>query len=57
MQNKGALKFLAIMLAIACAFQLSFSFVTHSVRSDAAEAAGGNSAVEQAYLDLSLIHI
>lgn len=51
MQNKGALKFLAIMLAIACAFQLSFSFVTHSVRSDAAEAAGGNSAVEQAYLD------
>ncbi len=51
MQNKGALKFLAIMLAIACAFQLSFSFVTHSVRSDAEEAAGGNSAVEQAYLD------
>ncbi|MDE5944221.1 MAG: protein translocase subunit SecDF [Rikenella sp.] len=51
MQNKGALKFLAIMLAIACAFQLSFSFVTHSVRSDAEKASGGNSAVEQAYLD------
>ncbi len=51
MQNKGALKFLAIMLAIACAFQLSFSFVTHSVRSDAAKIAAGNSAVEQAYLD------
>lgn len=51
MQNKGALKFLAIMLAIACAFQLSFSFVTRSVRSDAAKASGGNSAVEQAYLD------
>lgn len=51
MQNKGALKFLAIMLAIACAFQLSFSFVTRSVRKDAAKASGGNSAVEQAYLD------
>lgn len=51
MQNKGALKFLAIMLAIACAFQLSFSFVTHSVRSEAAKVAAGNSAVEQAYLD------
>lgn len=51
MQNKGALKFLAIMLAIACAFQLSFSFVTRSVRNDAAKASGGNSAVEQAYLD------
>lgn len=51
MQNKGALKFLAIMLAIACAFQLSFSFITRSVRSDAAKASGGNSAVEQAYLD------
>ena len=51
MQNKGALKFLAIMLAVACAFQLSFSFVTRSVRSDAAKASGGNSAVEQAYLD------
>ncbi|MEG0655879.1 MAG: protein translocase subunit SecDF [Mucinivorans sp.] len=31
MQNKGAIKFLAIMLAIACAFQLSFTFVTGGV--------------------------
>ncbi|MEG1897956.1 MAG: hypothetical protein RR217_07245, partial [Mucinivorans sp.] len=31
MQNKGAIKFLAIMLAIACAFQLSFTFVTNGV--------------------------
>lgn len=31
MQNKGAIKFLAIMLAIACAFQLSFTFVSNSV--------------------------
>ncbi len=27
MQNKGAIKFLAVMLAIACAFQLSFTFM------------------------------
>lgn len=31
MQNKGAIKFLAIMLAIACAFQLSFTFVASGV--------------------------
>ena len=31
MQNKGAIKFVAIMLAIACAFQLSFTFVANSV--------------------------
>lgn len=31
MQNKGAIKFLAIMLAIACAFQLSFTFVAGGV--------------------------
>lgn len=35
MQNKGAIKFLAIMLAIACAFQLSFSFVASGVQSRA----------------------
>lgn len=33
MQNKGAIKFVAIMLAIACAFQLSFTFVANSVQS------------------------
>ena len=31
MQNKGALKFLAIALAVACAYQLSFTFVTRHV--------------------------
>lgn len=51
MQNKGALKFLAIMLAIACAFQLSFSFVSQNVQKKAEKVAAGNSAVETAYLD------
>lgn len=47
MQNKGALKFLAIMLAIACAFQLSFTFVTQSVQKKAAKLGTG----EAEYLD------
>lgn len=47
MQNKGALKFLAIMLAIACAFQLSFTFVTQSVQKKAAKLGAG----EAEYLD------
>lgn len=51
MQNKGALRFLAIMLAIACAFQLSFTFVTKSVQNDAAAYAGDNHEMESEYLD------
>lgn len=51
MQNKGALRFLAIMLAVACAFQLSFTFVSRGVQSDAAEIAGGDAAKEAQYLD------
>lgn len=47
MQNKGALKFLAIMLAIACAFQLSFTFVAQSVRNKAEKLGAG----EATYLD------
>lgn len=48
MQNKGALTFLAIMLAIACAFQLSFTFVTQNVRNKAEKL---DAAGQQAYLD------
>ncbi|MBE5033742.1 protein translocase subunit SecDF [Gallalistipes aquisgranensis] len=51
MQNKGALKLLAIVLAIACAYQLSFTFVTQRVERKAAAYAGGDAAREQAYLD------
>ncbi|MBQ4279605.1 MAG: protein translocase subunit SecDF [Rikenellaceae bacterium] len=51
MQNKGAIKFLAIVLAIACAYQLSFTFVTQHVEKKAARYAAGDDAKEQAYLD------
>ncbi len=47
MQNKGAIKFLAIILAIACAYQLSFTLVTKNVEKKALQYPGG----EQAYLD------
>ena len=47
MQNKGAIKFLAIILAIACAYQLSFTLVTKNVEKKALSYPKG----EQAYLD------
>lgn len=51
MQNKGALKFLAIVLALACAYQLSFTFVTRHVEKQAARYAAGDPEKEQNYLD------
>ncbi len=51
MLNKGAIKFLAIALAIACLYQLSFTFVTTSVEKKARTLAAGDAAVEAAYLD------
>ena len=37
MQSKGIIKWLAALLALACVFQLSFTFVTRSVERKAAE--------------------
>ncbi len=51
MQNKGALKFLTIVLALACLYQLSFTFVTKSVEKEALEASHGDPAAKQRYLD------
>ena len=56
MQNKGALKLLAVLFAIACAYQLSFTFVGKSVERKAAEYAAQFAPElqlqkEQAYLD------
>ncbi len=59
MQSKGAIKVLAISLAIACIYQLSFTFKARSVEKDAAEYAAGFSQengvqalnYEQYYLD------
>lgn len=39
MQNKGAIRLFAILLALACLFYLSFSWITRSVEKDAAESA------------------
>jgi SecD/SecF fusion protein len=41
MQNKGAIKIFAILLALACIFYLSFTWITHSVETDAKEYATG----------------
>lgn len=41
MQNKGAIKIFAILLALACIFYLSFTWVTRGVESDALEYAEG----------------
>jgi SecD/SecF fusion protein len=41
MQNKGAIKIFAILLALACIFYLSFTWITHSVETDAKEYAAG----------------
>ncbi|MCF6240319.1 MAG: protein translocase subunit SecDF [Bacteroidales bacterium] len=51
MQSKGAIKLLAIALALVSIYQLSFTWVTNSVRKDAAKYANGDVKKETAYLD------
>ncbi|MFM9051689.1 MAG: hypothetical protein ACKOKF_05135, partial [Bacteroidota bacterium] len=51
MQSKGAVKLFAVLLAIVCLYQLSFSLITSGVEKDAREAANGDVAKERAYLD------
>jgi SecD/SecF fusion protein len=51
MQGKGVIKFFAILLAVVCIYQLSFTWVAHKVESDAKAYAKGNAAKEKAYLD------
>jgi SecD/SecF fusion protein len=51
MQNKGAISFFAIMLALVCLFELSFTWKTSSVESDAKLFANGDPKKERAYLD------
>src|SRR5690606_35487973 len=51
MQNKGLVKFFAILFAILCIYQLSFTFVTSKVKSDAVAFSGGDKQKEMAYLD------
>ncbi len=51
MQGKGVVKFFAILLAIVCLYQLSFTWVAHKVENDAREHAKGDTTKEKAYLD------
>ena len=56
MQSKGAIKLLAVLLALACVYQLSFTFKTRSVEKKASEYAAQfpldqQGEAEQHYLD------
>ncbi len=51
MQNKGIIKFAAVILTIACLYALSFTYFSYKVEKDAAEYAKGNTEKERAYLD------
>ncbi|MEC3880877.1 protein translocase subunit SecDF [Parapedobacter sp. 10938] len=51
MQGTGLIKFLVVVVAVACLYSLSFTFVTRKVERDAEAYAQGDMAKEKAYLD------
>jgi SecD/SecF fusion protein len=51
MKSKGAVKLFAIALSLVCIFQLSFTWITNKVESEAKEFAEGDPIKERAYLD------
>src|SRR6218665_1254172 len=51
MQNRGLVKFFAILFALVSIYQLSFTFVADGIESDAKTFAKGNSEKELKYLD------
>ncbi len=51
MQNKGLVKFFAILFALVSIYQLSFTFVANKVKNDAKAFAGGHPEKEIKYLD------
>ncbi|AEV32429.1 protein-export membrane protein, SecD/SecF family [Owenweeksia hongkongensis DSM 17368] len=51
MQNKGVIRLFAIVFALACLYQLSFTYIAGSVEKDAEEYANGDYEKEQRYLD------
>jgi SecD/SecF fusion protein len=51
MQGKGVIKFFAILLAVVCIYQLSFTWVAQKVERDATAYAKGNPEKDRAYLD------
>jgi len=51
MQSKGLIKFLVVIVTLACLYALSFTYYTRKVEREAASYAGGDIAKEKAYLD------
>jgi SecD/SecF fusion protein len=51
MQNKGAISFFAILFALVCLFELSFTFVVSNIEKDAKAFSAGDPSKERAYLD------
>lgn len=51
MQSKGAIRLFAILLALVCIYQLSFTFISQGVEDDAKEYAKGDPQKEVFYLD------
>ena len=51
MQNRGLIKFFAILFALVSIYQLSFTFVSQKIESDAKSYANGSSEKELKYLD------
>ncbi len=51
MQNKGAIRFFAIVLALVVVYQLSFTFFARKVERDAEQYAQGDPVKERRYLD------
>ncbi|MCJ1805403.1 protein translocase subunit SecDF [Flavobacterium covae] len=51
MQNRGLIKFFAIIFALVSIYQLTFTFVANKVKSDAKAFANGNQEKEIKYLD------
>ena len=47
MQNKGVITLFAVVFALACLYELSFTFVANSVAGDAREYAAGDVAKEK----------
>ena len=51
MQNGGLIKFFAIIFALVCVYQLSFTFAANGIVNDAKAFAKGDSKKELQYLD------
>ena len=51
MQNRGLVKFFAILFALVSVYQLSFTFVSQFIEKDAKEYAKGNPEKEVKYID------